>query len=159
MYLTEILSRCSEIEARVARIYRLLAKRFQDDHGSARLWRELALEEETHADILRRELRSFEELGESGDFLPEYAARLDHAAAILADIESRADGLSTLDEAMTLAVAMEQAELEELYDDLVDQGQPAFRLISERLEAALSARPAASVPGIPRKGKTASAPR
>lgn len=159
MYLTEILGRCSDIEARMARIYRLLAQRFQEDHDSAKLWRELALEEETHADILRRELRSFEEQGEDGDFLPEYAARLDHAAEILKGIEARAVGLKTIDDAMALAVAMEQTELEDLYDDLVDQGQPAFRLISEHLEAALTAQPATSVPGIPRKGKAASVPR
>jgi len=36
---------------------------------------------------------------------------------------------------------LEQADLEDLYDDLVLQGEPAFRLISERLEAALAEKP------------------
>ena len=47
----------------------------------------------------------------------------------------------TLDDALSIAVALEQADLEDLYDDLVLQGEPAFRLISERLEAALAAKP------------------
>jgi rubrerythrin len=151
MYLTEILSRCSEIEARVGRLYRLLAARFQSNPQMARLWRELALEEETHADILRRELESYEEEDDSGAFLPEYTARLEHVTKLLEDLERRAPTLSSLDDAMAFAVAVEQAELEDLYDDLVAQGQPAFKLISERLEAALSARPASRIPGLPSK--------
>lgn len=150
MYLTEILARCSTIEKRVAAVYRQLAQRFENDNGAARLWRELALEEETHADILGRELRTFEEQGESGDFLPDYAARLDHAETLLGELEGKLTGVGTLDDALTLAVAIEQTELEDLYDDLVTQGQPAFKLISERLEAVLYAAPAGTVPGVPR---------
>ena len=51
----------------------------------------------------------------------------------------------TLDDALTVAVALEQADLEDLYDDLILQGEPAFKLISERLEAAL-ATPSAGSP-------------
>ena len=159
MYLTDILSRCSDIEARVAHLYRNLATRFEHSSQSAQLWRELALEEETHADILRRELQSFEEEDETGAFLPEYAPRLDHVAKVVEELEVRLKGLQSIDDATQLALAVEQTELEDLYDDLVTQGHPAFKLISERLEAALSARPANDIPGVPRRSRRANAAR
>ena len=63
MYVAEILEKCSELAARTARVYRRLAERFHGDEERVELWRELALEEETHADVLRRELQSFQEQG------------------------------------------------------------------------------------------------
>jgi len=149
MYLTEILARCSDIEFRVARLYRSLAERFHTSKEAARLWRELALEEETHSDILRREIAAFEEQDESGAYLPEFAPRIDNVDRILSDLENRIPQLETLDDAVTLAVAVEQTELEDLYDDLVAQGHPAFKLICERLEAVLAKAPASYIPGLP----------
>lgn len=150
MYLTEILARCSNIERRVAAVYRALGEHFQNDGDTARLWRELALEEETHAEILGRELRAFDEQDETGPFLPEYTVRLEHADRLLVELESRANDVRTFDEALALAVAVEQTELEDLYDDLLAQGHPAFRLISERLESVLYAPPAGRAGALPR---------
>lgn len=149
MYLTGILARCSDFEARMGRLYRSLANRVEGTAPVARLWRELALEDETHADILRRELRALEEDDDTGGFLPEYVERLDRADSALRDLEARARSLATLDEATALALALEQTTLEDLYDDLVIKASPQFKLISERLEATLSKRPAASVRGLP----------
>jgi rubrerythrin len=149
MYLVEILTRCSKIEERAARVYRGLAERFCSSAEAARLWRELALEEETHADILRRETRAFEEQDDTGAFLPEYASRIEHVDRMLVDLERKVPDLQSLDAAVTLALAVEQAELEDLYDDLVTQGHPAFKLICERLESALSRAPASRIPGLP----------
>src|SRR5690348_6974287 len=73
MYVAEILERCRDLASRTAQVYRRLAQRFHGDPERVSLWRELALEEETHADILRRELESFQEQDQSGSFLPEYA--------------------------------------------------------------------------------------
>ena len=151
MYLTEILARCSDLERRMAKLYRLLAARFPDSADSTRLWREFALEDETYADILRRELRNLEEADDSGAFLPEYAAPLADADRVVADFERRARELKSLDEALVLSLGLEQVTLEDLYDDLVVKGPPAFKPICERLEASLSARPAADVPGVPRR--------
>jgi rubrerythrin len=153
MYLTGILARCSDIEARLARVYRRLANHAGAADG-ARLWSELALENETHADILRRELRAFEEDDDNGTFLPEYAERLEHADRALRDLEERSRTLTTLDEATTVALACEQATLEDLYDDLVIKGSPAFKLLSGHLEATLANAPAVNVPGLPRHGPT-----
>lgn len=141
MYVSEILEKCSEMAARTARVYRRLADRLHSEKEQVHLWRELALEEETHADILRRELQSFQEQDQAGAFLPEYAQRLSQLDQELAELEQRATVARTLDDALAVAVAVEQADLEELYDDLVLQGEPAFRLISERIEAALGAKP------------------
>ena len=144
MYVAEILVRCSDVASRTARVYRRLAERFHGDQDRVSLWRELALEEETHADILRRELKSFEERDSSGAFLPEYVERLAHLDGELRQLEARADAADTLDGALAVAVALEQTDLEDLYDDLVLHGEPAFKLISERLEAALGSRPEGS---------------
>ncbi len=141
MYVAEILERCSDLAARTARVYRRLAERLHEHDTRVQLWRELALGEEIHADILRRELQSFEERDHAGSFLPDYADRLRQLDTELRQLETRAETAESLDEALAVAVALEQADLEELYDDLVLQGEPAFKLISERLEAALAAKP------------------
>ena len=141
MYVVEILERCADQAARTARVYRGLAERFYGDHDRVHLWRELALEEEIHTDILRRELKAFQEQEQSGAFLPDFADRLQRLDAEVRQLETRASTAQSLDEALSIAVALEQADLEDLYDDLVLQGEPAFRLISERLEAALAVKP------------------
>jgi len=141
VYVSEILEQCSDIAARTARVYRRLAERSHGEDERVRLWRELALEEETHADILRRELKSFQDQDQTGSFLPEYAERLRQIDTQLRELERRAESTRTLDEALAVAVALEQADLEDLYDDLVLQGEPAFRLMTERIEAALAAQP------------------
>jgi len=141
VYVSEILERCSEMAARTAQVYRRLAGRLEGQDDRVQLWRELALGEETHADVLRRELQSFQERDVAGSFLPEYAERLRRLDADLRQLEERAEAARTLDEALAVAVALEQADLEDLYDDLVLQGEPAFKLISERLEAALAVKP------------------
>jgi hypothetical protein len=143
VYVAEILDRCSKFAARSARVYRHLAEHFQGDQARVQLWRELALAEETHADVLRRELTSFQEQEQSGSFLPEYAERLERLDAELRQMEAKAEHARTLDDALAVAVALEHTDLEDLYDDLVLQGEPAFKLICERLEAALAVAPAA----------------
>ena len=140
--------------ARTARVYRRLAERFHGDQERVRLWRELALEEETHADILRREFDSFQEQEQSGSFLPEFADRLSQLDTELRQLEHRATTAQSLDDALAVAIALEQADLEDLYDDLVLQGEPAFKLISERIEAALDARPdLPAAAGLARRGR------
>ena len=157
MYVVEILERCADQAARTARVYRGLAERFHGDHDRVVLWRELALEEEIHTDILRRELKAFQEQEQSGSFLPDFADRLHRLDAEVRQLEARASTAQTLDDALSIAVALEQTDLEDLYDDLVLQGEPAFRLISERLEAALAVTPrhmpAAGLakPNVPRR--------
>jgi hypothetical protein len=157
MYVSEVLERCSEMAARTAQVYRRLADRLCGQAERVQLWRELALREETHADILRRELKSFQEQDSTGPFLPDYAERLCQIDIDLRQLEKRAEAAYTLDEALALAVALEQAGLEDLYDDLVLQGEPTFKLISERLEAALAAKPE-SVPaaGLARRHRQTS---
>jgi hypothetical protein len=155
MYVTEILERCSLLAARTARVYRGLAERFHGDPDRVSLWRELALEEETHADVLRREFASFQEQDEAGAFLPDYVERLRQLDLKLRQLEHSAAEARTLDEALAVAVALEQTDLEDLYDDLVLQGAPAFKLISERIEAALAAKPeAAPAAGLARRSGT-----
>jgi hypothetical protein len=154
MYVIEILERCSAVAERSARVYRSLADRFQHDHDRVDLWRELALEEETHAEVLRREFRSFQDAEQSGTFLPEYSQRLAILENELRTMESQAAVAGSLDDALAVSVALEQTTLEDIYDDLVLQGEPAFRLISERIEAVLSERPAGPPSaGLARRGR------
>ena len=67
-------------------------------------------------------------LHEQLEYTREQLAR--HPHAIVAALDH--------DDALAVAVALEHTDLEDLYDDLVLQGEPAFRLVSERLEAALA---------------------
>ncbi|MBI3785838.1 MAG: hypothetical protein HY270_20785 [Deltaproteobacteria bacterium] len=151
MYLIEVLERCSEIADRSARVYRLLADRFGHDHDRVALWRELALEEETHAEVLRREVRSFRDAEQSGNYLPEYSQRLGTLEDKLNAMEAHATTAHSLDDALALAVALEQTTLEDIYDDLILQGEPAFRLISERVEAVLNRTPDQGSSGVIRR--------
>ncbi len=143
MYLIEILQRCSAIATRTAAVYRQLAERFDRDDDRVRLWRELALAEETHADVLEREMKTFQESDQSGNFLPDFAERLDLLDSELQVLETQASSASTPDDVLAISVALEQTTLEDLYDDLVLQCEPSFRLIMERVESALSQRPGA----------------
>lgn len=138
MYVVEVLERCAELASRIARLYRQLAERFPGDPEREKIWRELALIEETHAEVLRQERESFQEREESGDFLPEMGQRLDEAREALANIERRVAAARSIDEAAEAAIALEEVQLEELYDDLVMQGDTSFRLVVERLEASLA---------------------
>jgi hypothetical protein len=144
MYVTEILERCSNFATRSARVYRSLAERFSGDVDRVHLWRELAFEEETHADILKRELQAFQEQDQAGNFLPDFAERLKVADRQLQALEQRAESANRLDDGLAVSVALEQTTLEDLYDDLILQGEPSFRLVTERLEAALT-----ELPGTP----------
>ena len=151
MYLTEVLERSSEFEARMGKLYRGLARRFGTADDS-RLWNELALECEAHADVLRREQGELDGDDQSGPFLPEYADRLETARQRLDDLEKQAADLTTIDDATTLALALEQGTLEDLYDDLVVQAPAEFKLISERIDAVLAAEPASTgAAGMPRR--------
>lgn len=138
MHVVDLLGRCADLAARTAAIYRSLAERFADEPAQVPLWRELALSEEIHADVLRREKGTLQEQDESGPFLPEFVPRLDRLEREVQRLEGMAPGVRSLDEALTVAVALGEATLVDLYDDLVLQGDPGFRLIVERLEAALS---------------------
>ncbi len=140
MYVTELLQACSELEENVGRIYRAFATRFDGNKPAARLWREMALEEETHADVLARECRAFEERDDSGPFLAEYDRRIDELQKRMRAVEQRAASCS-LDDAFAVASELERCGLEELFEDLVVQGDEAFKLLSERLQAALSSLP------------------
>lgn len=141
MYVTEILERCAVLAERSAALYRQLAERFADDSERRELCHELALVEETHAKVLREELASFQEREEAGDFLPEFGQRIAKIEDQLAKLAQRITAAQSPDEATDSLLALQQTTLEDLYDDLVVQGDPAFRIFVERLEAAFANSP------------------
>ncbi|GIW43810.1 MAG: hypothetical protein KatS3mg077_1092 [Candidatus Binatia bacterium] len=152
MYVSEILERSSRLAERSAALYRRLAEQFGHDSERRELCHELAFVEETQAKVLREELASFQERDELGDFLPEFAERMQQAEQHLANLEQRVSHIRGLDEATSLLVALQQTNLEGLYDDLVVQGDPSFRIFVERLEAALADYPRAQILRRRRKG-------
>ncbi|MCX8072541.1 MAG: hypothetical protein N3C12_08830 [Candidatus Binatia bacterium] len=143
MYLAEILERCSALAERSAALYWRLAEQFSHDPDRRELCHELAFLEETHAKVLREELLSLQERDESGDFLPEFGERIEQLEQRLTELEQRVGNSQSFDEATSTLVALQQTHIEELYDDLVVQGDPSFRLFVERLEAALAEYPKA----------------
>ncbi len=145
MYVAEILERCAVLAERTAALYRRLAEQFSYDSGRRELCHELALIEETHAKVLREELASFQQREESGDFLPEFGQRILSIEEHLAELERRISATQTFNEATDALLALQQTSLEDLYDDLVVQGDPSFRIFVERLEAAFANSPKGAV--------------
>lgn len=141
MYVTEILERCGALAERSAKLYRLLAERFSQDSERRELCHELALVEETHAKVLAEELASFREQDQLGEFLPELGQRLTEIERHVAEVEKRILAAQTLEETTACLLALQQTSLEELYDDLVVQGDPSFRIFIERLEATFANSP------------------
>lgn len=141
MYVIDALERCATLAERASRLYRQLAARFVHDGDRRELCHELAFLQDTYANVLREELAAFRERDEAGDFLPELSERVTAAEQRLAALEQRSTNLDTLDEATLTLVAVEETNLEELYDDLIVKGDPSARLVVERLEAALADSP------------------
>jgi hypothetical protein len=74
-------------------------------------------------------------------FYARSCALFEQAAATVAAIEEKLRAAESVDSATEAAVALEQMRLEELYDDLFIQGEPAFRVMAERMEGALAEHP------------------
>jgi chromosome segregation ATPase len=143
MYVSELLERCRVLAERSARLYRQLASRFAHDFDRRELCHELAFLEETHANVLREEAEAFRQRDEAGDFLPELGQRVEALEKQLAELEARAADLQSPEDAFATLLALQQTNLEELYDELVLQGDPTFRVVVERLEGVIAEYPRA----------------
>lgn len=138
MYVMDALERCANLAERASRLYRELAARLAHNGDRRQLCHELAFLQDTYVNVLREELAAFRERDEAGPFLPELGERVAAAEERMALLETQSTRIRTLDEATATLVALEETNLEELYDDLVMQGDPDARLVVERLEAALA---------------------
>ncbi len=66
MFMTEVLTRCSLLEERVAVIYRQFAESVNSEKEAGRFFRGLAEEEKQHASILAAEKAAFDADADSG---------------------------------------------------------------------------------------------
>lgn len=139
MFMTEILGRCSTLEQRVADIYTQFASGLpQEDMSQQNFWLSLASEERQHGQVLTAEKRVFEADRDPGYFLPEYPAKLVSLDATLKQIEAKANLGVNMAEAFSLALDLEQSELNMIYRDLVLTGRAAGKLRMTDIFPALS---------------------
>src|SRR5262245_25097316 len=138
MFMTAILGRCSILEQRVADIYSQFAASLNDDKELESFWLGMAEEEKHHAKILAAEKAALEVDADTGYFMPEFPAKLVEMDAWLKRIEEQARVGVSKDEAFTLALELEQSELNTIYRDLVLMGRAAVKLMARHVNQSLS---------------------
>ena len=138
MFMTEVLRRCSDLEQRVADIYSQFAGSLNEDREVESFWLGMAEEEKHHGKILAAERAALEVDSDTGYFMPEFPAKLAEMDALLKRVEEKARLGVTKDEAFTLALEMEQSELNTIYRDLVLMGRAAVKLMARHVDQSLS---------------------
>ncbi len=138
MFMTEVLRRCSDLEQRVADIYNQFAGSLNDDRELESYWLGMAEEEKHHGKILTAERAALEVDSDTGYFMPEFPAKLAEMDTLLKQVEEKARMGVTKDEAFTLALALEQSELNTIYRDLVLMGRTAVKLMARHMDQSLS---------------------
>lgn len=138
MFMTEVLQRCSELEQRVANIYSQFAHSLREDQELESFWLGMAEEEKHHGKILAAEKAALEVNSDTGYFMPEFSAKLAEMDALLTRIEEKARARVSKDEAFTLAIELEQSELNTIYRDLVLMGRAAVKLMARHMDQSLS---------------------
>lgn len=138
MFMTEVLGRCSNLEQRVADIYSQFAGSLNDDRALESFWLGMAEEEKHHSKILAAEKAALEVDSDTGYFMPEFSAKLTEMDALLKRAEEQAKLGVTKDEAFSLALEMEQSELNTIYRDLVLMGRAAVKLMARHIDQSLS---------------------
>jgi hypothetical protein len=138
MFMTEVLRRCSDLEQRVSDIYRHFAGSLNDDRELESYWLGMAEEEKHHGKILAAEKAALEVDSDTGYFMPEFPAKLAEMDALLKRVEEQARIGVTKDEAFTLALELEQSELNTIYRDLVLMGRAAVKLMARQVDQSLS---------------------
>ncbi len=139
MFMTDILGRCSTLEQRVADLYTQFSGSLpQDETLQKNFWLSLASEERQHGRVLVAGKLTLEADMDPGSFLPEYPAKLVALDATLKRIETKANHGVNSDEAFSLALDLEQSELNTIYRDLVLTGRLAGRLRAQDILPALN---------------------
>ena len=138
MFMTEVLGRCSDLEQRVADIYRQFAGSLNDNKELESFWLGMAAEEKHHAKILTAEKAALEVDSDTGYFMPEFSAKLTEMDAMLKRAEEQAKLGVTKDEAFSVALELERSELNTIYRDLVLMGRAAVKLMARHMDQSLS---------------------
>jgi hypothetical protein len=138
MFMTEVLTRCSMLEDRVAAIYRQFAACLNDEKEVESFFLGLAEEEKHHGKILAAEKAALDVDSDTGYFMPEFAAKLTEMDTMLKQVEEKARTGVTKDEAFALALELEQSELNTIYRDLVLMGRAAVKLMARHVDDSLS---------------------
>jgi rubrerythrin len=138
MFMTEVLRRCSDLEQRVADIYSQFAGSLNDDKQLESFWLGMAEEEKHHSKILAAEKAALEVDSDTGYFMPEFPAKLAEMDALLKSVEEKARLGVTKEEAFSLALHLEQSEINTIYRDLVLMGRAAVKLMARHMDQSLS---------------------
>jgi hypothetical protein len=138
MFMTKVLGHCSELEQRVAEIYRQLGGKLKDDPEWENFWRRMAAEEQHHAKILTAEKAALEVDSNTGYWMPEFPVRFVRIDTLLKQIEEQAQREVSKDEMFDFALQIEQSELDAIYRDLAPLGRIAVKLMTQHLEESLA---------------------
>jgi rubrerythrin len=138
MFLIEVLERCRKLEQRLADIYSQFAERLKEDKEIESFWLGMAEEEKHHAKILAAEKAALEVDSDPGYFMPEFSAKFVAMDALLKGTEEKAKAGVTKEEAFSLALELEQSELQTVYHDLVLMGRVAVKLMARAVDESLS---------------------
>ncbi len=138
MFMTEVLKRCSMLEDRVAGIYRTFADSLGEDREAKSFFLGLVEEEKHHGKILAAEKAALEVDSDTGYFMPEFPAKLAEMEALIKKTEEKAHAGVSKEEAFSLALELEQSELNTIYRDLVLMGRAAVKLMARHVDESLS---------------------
>jgi hypothetical protein len=138
MFMTEVLQRCSSLEQRAADIYSQFATHFIDNRELASFWLGLAEEEKHHSKILEAQRAALAVDSDPGYFMPGFPSKLLEMDALLKRVEEKVQHRVSKEEAFTLALELEQSELDTIYRDLVLTGRAAIKLMARQIDQSLS---------------------
>ncbi len=122
-----MLRRAARVEEIAADIYEALSRRFASDSTLHGFWVSMAADERKHSKKLatwRRllELTPAEKRPDCADFV----ASMDELESLARELRARADGVDDVDEAFSIALALESSELDVIYTRLL-QSSPIAR--------------------------------
>jgi rubrerythrin len=127
MEMVDLLRRCTRLEEGAAQIYDTFARRFRADDVFSRFWTGMAEDERRHAKKLatwRRLLRLSRKA--KGSEIAGFDEGVRDLERLLRDLRRKAGETATAEQAFSIAIALEQSELDPIYTALL-QSSPLAR--------------------------------
>ncbi len=129
-----VLETAARIERKVADIYAIFNERFKEESEAALLWESLVMEEEAHAGFLDAKIRmlkvrpeTFGDVAVDGEMLEDSLKKVEALEAYVSENDIG------LEEAVRIALNIEQDMVEKKYNKLVEIGEPELKKIFDHL--------------------------
>lgn len=122
----EPIQRCGELELRVKRIYEDMAERFSENSNAREFFTALACQEQEHYELLQLCSASMRRGDWKSDLFSQSLKSLPGLEAHMHAAEKTAQLLSTLPEALELALSLECSEINFVFRGVVEASQSPF---------------------------------